>query len=363
MEDENDLMALFNQNNGMEIEMSGPFIGDEDNEEDDISLGDDEINEEDDNDNKAVDGEDQENVDGDDDDTEEGDGASDSSPNLFSSVADVLLEQGFLPSLESSKDIKTADDFSAALNNEVLTQARAMADEYLSKMDTDSFAKSSKEIKELDAMDESYLKSNLDIAKDIIFQDYMNQGLSEDRARKMLRKTIDLGEDMILEEALESKQSLQEFNIKKQEFAKKAASDSLEQERREQVELEQKVKQMVFESKELIKGLPVTKALQDRVYKSMTEVVSKNPNTGELENKFMKDRNVNQVEFDIRMYQLYEMTNGFRDLSLISKQVASKATLNLEKVMRQTKSDDSGLPGYAQDSQSYSSPFGSELVF
>ena len=76
----------------------------------------------------------------------------------------------------------------------------------------------------------------------------------------------------------------------------------------------------------------------------------------------MKDRNTNPIEFDTRMYYLYELTNGFRDLSNISKQVESKAIKKMEQAMRQTRFEDNGLPNYMVDPNSYDSPFGSELV-
>ena len=310
----------------------------------------------------SIDDENQEKVDSEDDESEEDEDLSDSSPNIYSSFATVLKEQGFLPSLDSSEKIESIEDLTTALNKEVEIQANIKSEQYLSNIDLRELAETKKELQNLESIDEDYLKNNIEVAKNIIYQDYLNQGLSEDRAAKLLKKTIDLGEDMIIEEALESKISITEYNTRKQEFIKQQASEKLEQEKQEQIQLETKVKELVFESKDLIKGLPVNKALQDRVYKSMTEIVSKNPITGELENKFMKDRNSNPIEFDTRMYYLYEITNGFKDLQLLSKQLGSSAVKNLEKALRQTKFDDNGTPGFVQDPQSYDSPFGSELV-
>jgi hypothetical protein len=63
----------------------------------------------------------------------------------------------------------------------------------------------------------------------------------------------------------------------------------------------------------------------------MTEVVSKNPETGEMMNKFMTDRSKNPIEFDTKVYYLYELTNGFQDLGNIQKTVASKTVKDFEK--------------------------------
>lgn len=355
MEDEKDLMSLFDGGQDLVFDYTPDDIDDHDNPDDIQDDQDNYIND------TAIDDDNQENVDSDDDAEEDEGSQSDTSPNLFSSVADVLKEQGLLPSLESSKNIKSIEDFTDVVNKEIETQAALRAEQYLNSLDVNKIASARKELQSLETIDESYLKENLDYAKNIIYQDYINQGLSEDRAIKLLKKTIDLGEEMVIEEAMESKQSLVEFNNRMQEQAKIEAAKRLEDEKRQQIELEKQLQQLVYKQ-DLIKGLPTTKAMQDRVYKSMTEIVSKNPETGEMENKFMKDRNANPVEFDARMYYLYELTNGFTDLTTISKSVGSKAVKNLEKALRQTRVEDSGIPHYLQDPNSYDSPFGSELV-
>jgi len=212
-------------------------------------------------------------------------------------------------------------------------------------------------------MTEDYLKDNLETAKDIILRDYINQGLSEDRARKMLRKTIDLGEDVIVEEALESKESLKVFESKQAALELQRVEQDKINQAKEQEKIDNYIKQFIFDSKEVIKGIPNTKAISDKVFKTMTEVVAKNPQTGELENKFMNDRSKNPIEFDTKMYYLYELTNGFSDLSKIKTVATSSATKNLEKAIRKVKFEDNGTPGYLTDPASYTGGnFGSELV-
>ena len=359
MEDENDLMSIFNSGN--ELNFDSQYL-DEDvdnNDENDGSSNDDL-----DNKNKPIEGEDSEDVDGNEDDESEGDDSDDdSSPNLYSSISDVLIEQGLLPSLESSKDIKDVNTFTEALKIEIDNQTKLRIDEYLNNLDLEKIATSKKALIELDAIDENYLKENLEVAKDIILRDYINQGLSEDRARKMLRKTIDLGEDILLEDALESKESLKVFESKQAALELQRVEQEKINQAKEQEKIDNSIKQFIFDSKEVIKGIPNTKAIADKVFKTMTEVVAKNPHSGELENKFMNDRSKNPIEFDTKMYYLYELTNGFSDLSKIKTVATSSATRNLEKAIRKVKFEDNGTPGYLTDPASYTGGnFGSELV-
>lgn len=358
MEENEDLMSIFESGQNLNFDSQYFDTDEEDDEDSDVDDTTDENKK-----NKPIEGEDSEDVDGEEDDTsEEDDSGDESSPNLYSSISDVLIEQGLLPSLESSKDIKDINDFTGALKNEIEIQADLKANQYLENFDLESFAASKKALIDLENLDEDYLKNNIETAKNIILQDYINQGLPEDRARKMLRKVIDSGEDFILEEALESKESLKAFEVKKQAELKIQHEENLKAQKAEQEKIDTEIKKLIFESKEIIKGIPNTKAIGDKVFKVMTEVVAKNPQTGELENKFMNDRSKDPIQFDTRMYYLYELTNGFTDLSKIKTTVVSKATKNLENAIRKTKFEDNGTPGYLQDPDSYSSGYGSELV-
>lgn len=355
MEDENDLMSLFSSNQELNFSI--------DNDENDDSIIDDDTDNENIN-NDTIDEnvDSQEGVDGENDNGEGDDSDDESSPNLYSSISAVLFEQGILPSLESSDSIKSSDDFVNAFKQELEIQSNLKANAYLETLDLEKIATHRKDSVALDNINEDYLKSNLEIAKDIILRDYINQGLSEDRARKQLRKAIDLGEDVIIEEALESVDSLKEFNLRQEEQVKLDAQKQYVLQQEEQRQIEENVKKQIFNSSEIIKGISNTKILQEKVYRSMTEIISKNPNTGELENKFIKDRNLNPIEFDVKMYYLYELTNGFKDLDNISKTVNSKAVKKLETTLRKTKFEDSGAPGFLQDPESYSGGYSSELV-
>jgi len=358
MEENEDLTSIFSA--GMDLNFDSNYFESDEDQNDEDNDNDLDVDPEK---NKIIEGEDPEEVDGEEDDNDEGDGSDDeSSPNLYSSISNVLFEQGLLPSLESSENIKTVDDFTNALKVEIDTQTKLKVEEHLSNLDLETIASSKKQILELDKIDEDYLKNNLEVAKDIIFRDYVNQGLSEDRAKKMLRKTIDLGEDILLEDALESKESLKVFEAKQIASELQRAEQEKINQIKEQEQIDNSIKQFIFESKEVIKGIPNTKAIGDKVFKTMTEVVGKNPQTGELENKFMNERSKNPVQFDTKMYYLYELTNGFTDLTKIKTTVTSSATKNLEKALRRTKFEDNGQPNYLTDPNSYSGGFGSELV-
>lgn len=307
--------------------------------------------------NKAVENDSSEEVDGDEDEQEDGDeqdeDESDSSSNLYSSITSVLHEQGLLPSLDiNTTKIETIDDFVEAFKKEQQIQAQAIAENYLNSLDLESIAKSKLEISKLDQIDSDYLANNIETAKQVIYDDYLNQGLSKEKATRLLNRLVDLGEDAILEDAEESLKSLKEFNARKIEEEKEQYALRQKQQEEEQARIDAEIKKAIFERKDLIKGYQTNKALQEKVYKSMNEIVGKSPD-GVFENKFMRENRLNPIEFQTRLYTAYELTDGFTDFTKLVAKGKSSAVNDLEKIIKKGAYKDTGAPAWMSDKNSY----------
>ena len=351
MEDDNELgMGLFEGNQELNFNFAIPEDDNTDEEENDDNTNVDDTTLEN---NNHVEDDSSEEVD-EEDVEDEGSEGSKSSSNLYSSLAAFVHEQGLLPSLDIDlKEIKSADDFASVFNKELDIQAELRLNNYLENLDLNKIGVAKQEIKDLNTLNVDILKNDIDLAKRIIYDDYLNQGLDEKKANRMLNRLIDLGEDAILEDAEESLQSLKEFKAREIERETQSYKERLEADKIQQAKLDEQMKKTIYESKDLIAGLKPNKALQDKVYKSINDIVGKSPD-GTFENKFMKERRENPLEFEIRMYHFYELTNGFKDLSKISTTAKSSAVKDLEKIARQTKLKDNGTPLWQQDANTYS---------
>ena len=351
MEDDNELgMGLFEGNQELNFNFAIPEDDHTDEEENDDNTNVDDTTLEN---NNHVEDDSSEEVD-EEDVEDEGSEGSESSSNLYSSLAAFVHEQGLLPSLDIDlKEIKSADDFASVFNKELDIQAELRLNDYLANLDLNKIGIAKKDIQDLNTINSDSLKNDIDLAKRIIYDDYLNQGLDEKKATRMLNRLIDLGEDAILEDAEESLGSLKEFKAREIERETQSYKERLDAEKIEQAKLNEQMRKTIYESKDLIAGLKPNKALQDKVYKSINDIVGKSPD-GVFENKFMKERRENPLEFEIRMYHFYELTNGFKDLSKISTTAKSSAVKDLEKIARQTKLKDNGTPLWQQDSNTYS---------
>lgn len=308
-----------------------------------------------DNTNDTIENDNSEEVDSEDDQSEGDDSnnESESSSNLYSSLTKVIYEQGLLPSLDiENTKIESVDDFVNAFKIEQEKQAQLKLEEYISNLDVNQIAQSKQTILDLESITIDSLSENLDLAKKLIYQDYLNQGLDEKKATRMVARSVDLGEDTILEDAEESLKSLKEFENRKIEFEKENYKIRLEEDRVAQEKMDLELKNKIYNTKDLIKGLKPSKALQDKVYKSINDIVGKSPD-GIFENKFMRERRENPIDFETRMYHIYELTNGFKDYSKLETSAKSNAVKDLESIVRKSKTLDNGTPLWAQDKNSY----------
>lgn len=309
-----------------------------------------------------------------DEDNEEGDedAEGDNSPNIYSSFAAALNEKGLLPSLDSFEDteINSVDDLATVFKSEIETQVKSSLIEQVGEKGYEALQKGitlaeyqqyEDNVMTLDGITEETLESDIELSKKVIYQDYLAQGLDEARAVRLLNKSIDAGDEFVLEDAKESLESLKVTENKRldqltatREAAKQA--DILEQEK-----IDNDLKSAIYNTPEIIKGIKVNKTIQDKVYKSINTIVGKSP-SGVMENQLMKDRRENPVDFDSKLYYLYELTKGFEDFSKLVSKSESKAVGKLERALKGAKFDTgSGKPAYMTDPNSYGG-IGSELI-
>ena len=301
---------------------------------------------------------------------EEGENQDDDSPNLYSSFATVLSEQGLLPSLDlQEKGIESLEDLTEVFKSEIANQSKQYLINQIGEDGLNALEKgvSLAELQQhndtvatLDSISEESLEENVELAKKIILQDYMNQGMDENRAMRILNKSINLGHDVIVEDAVESLSSLKAFESKRLEgVAESKAAEQVVLDQ-EQEKIDNDLKNAIYNSEELVPGLgKVNKQMQDKVYQSITKIVGEN--NGVAENNLMQKRRENPIDFDTKLYYLFELTKGFEDFSKVISKSTSKASNQLEKALRTNKFSGGDAPAFLDDKESYGG-IGTELV-
>lgn len=287
-------------------------------------------------------------------DDDKGEGSeTDTSSNIYSSLAAVIHENGLLPSIDIEKEeIKSIDDFTRIMKVEQTKQAQILLQEYIDNLDVASMAQNNSLAKELESVDEDYLKGNIEYAKTLILEDYKNQGVTDERAHRIVNRLAELGDEDVINEAMSSRNALLEIHTKAIQTEQAAFEKQKAETIQRQAQIQDNIKKSIYDTEMLIEGYKPTPVFRDQVYKLMTEVVGNDPN-GQPENKFMADRREDPVAFESRMYMAYALTNGFKDIKNLGAPAKSKAVQELDRVMRSYKPKDNSTPAYMQDNQSY----------
>jgi hypothetical protein len=267
------------------------------------------------------------------------DPTKDTSSLLFS-FASTLVEEGVLPSLElKDNPIETTEDLVQAIRREIkanefgdLTPLQKEAVEaFRNGIDVEKFVKNKERQTTLDTLTKDDIEDDLELRKQLIKEDFLSKGFSEDKSNKLVQRSIDLGEDLEdALDALEAQKKLSKLTLQKEIEQNRIAKELAEKQYTEELE---KLKTTVYnETNEVIPGIKFNKNIADQVYESMTKVVEEVG--GQPINKIMKDRMKDPIGFEYKLHYLYTITKGFTDFSKLSTTAKTNAAKSFEEKLK-----------------------------
>ena len=278
--------------------------------------------------------------------------------NVYATLADVLKEDGFFEGA-SELNISNADELAAAFRSELkknelsdLTEAQRMAVEgFRNGIPQAEIVKHAENTRQYDAITPEVLEGNVELQKAVYITDLVNKGISESRAEKMFQISEDTGE--LYYEASASLNTLkanenQKFQVRiEQEQAKRASQEEAANAQKKAI------KKSIYDVDKFLGDVKITQNLKEKVHASMTDIVGHADNGTPL-NALMKARQEDPLDFETKLYYLFELTDGFSNLKKFSKQADSKAAKKLESLIQNnTFIKDSNAPMYNQDPESY----------
>ena len=249
----------------------------------------------------------------------------------LSSLANALFKDGVLTNLkeEEIKTIKTADDFAAVFEKEIqsrIDEKNKRIDEALNLgVEPSEIKKNENLIQYLNGISEDTIKEETEQATqlrmNLIVQDFMNKGFTQERAIKEANKSVAAGSD--IDDALEALESNKtHFN--------KQYSDLINTAKREQEEYKQtiiqrdtNVKENILKNEKLFADMNVTPAIR----KLAVENIQKPVFTDKEGNKFsaiQKYEKENPVDFLSKVALFYTITDGFTNIDKITSNTKGK---------------------------------------
>ena len=249
----------------------------------------------------------------------------------LSSLANALFKDGVLTNLkeEEIKTIKTADDFAAVFEKEIqsrIDEKNKRIDEALNLgVEPSEIKKNENLIQYLNGISEDTIKEETEQATqlrmNLIVQDFMNKGFTQERAIKEANKSVAAGSD--IDDALEALESNKtHFN--------KQYSDLINTAKREQEEYKQTiiqrdtdVRENILKNEKLFADMNVTPVIR----KLAVENIQKPVFTDKEGNKFsaiQKYEKENPVDFLSKVALFYTITDGFTNIDKITSNTKGK---------------------------------------
>lgn len=292
-----------------------------------------------------------------------------SSPNFYSSIAQALKEESVFPNLsdEDFSKVDNADAFKELIEKQIkssLDERQKRIDEALSSgVSTDEVKMYENTLGTLQGISEELLtkedEQGENIRKNLIYQDFINRGYSQERALKEIEKSFNAGTDV--DDARDALQG----NI---EFYQKAYNDLIS-ERKQKVQEVQKniqtqaasLKDSILKDDGLFKELNVDSATRQRINDNVSKASIKDKDTGAYLTAIQQYQKEHPVDFLKNLSLFFTLTEGFTKIdSLVKNKVnteVKKGLKSLEHTLNNTSRSASGnlnfVTGVSDDPEAF----------
>ena len=263
--------------------------------------------------------------------TEESEGKSPENQNLYSSIAEAFRGDDIFPDLSDDeiKAIKSADDFRELVVSQMeknLTEEQKRIKTFMDGgADPNEMKFYADNITALKKLTDEHLEGTTDesvnLRKALIKASFINRGYKEDRADELTQRSFNNNTDV--EDAKIALQENLDFYTGKYENLYKEAEDQIKAEKEELKRQAEELKQSVLGNDATFAGVKADEKTRKKVYDVITRPVYKEDNVYYTElQKYEKEHH---SDFMKMVGYLYVITDGFKSLDKVEKQVETKA--------------------------------------
>lgn len=366
--DEIDVENLFSEDGEQKTQVTPPEKKEKEDKEIETTTEEEEINPDDLFDSPESVGSEEDNQEDEEDTKSKKDKGTSPKNNFYSSIASALKDEGIFPELddETLSNIKTPEDFAEAVEKTV----QAKLDERQKRIDAalqadvepDEVRRYESVLANLESIKEEHIADETErgerLRKNLIYQDFLNRGYSEQRAKREVEKSFNAGTDIDdAKEALESNREY--FKDQYQDLIKEAQEEAKQEQERIKKEAAE-LKKSMLEDKEVFEGIVLDKTTRQKAYDNIVKPVYKTED-GEYLTAIQKYETENPVEFRKYLSILFTLTDGFKSIDGLVKGKVKKevkqSLRELEHKLSSTSRTSAGEPKYVggveEDPESY----------
>lgn len=255
-------------------------------------------------------------------DTNPNDEGADSPNNFFSSTALAFREEGIFTDIddEKIKSIQTPEDIVGLMQNEIdkrkTEQEKRVYNALNYGVEPDAIRQFEglltdlRNVKMEDLLEKS--QKGEDLRRNIMMLDYMQQGMSEDKAKRFVDKSFETGSDLDdAKDALTSSITKAEKDYNNLIAEAKKASEAEKEEIKRQGE---QLREDLYKKSKIFEGFEVNESARKKAYEVLTKPVYENKETGEVLTELQKYEREHKMEFLKYMGLFYVLTNGFTNM-------------------------------------------------
>lgn len=274
--------------------------------------------------------------------------------NFYSSIANACAVDGIFPNLddETIKKAVDAESFSnlikAEINARFDEKQKRISQALENGVEPTDIKKYESTLNYINTITDAAIAEESEkgeqLRYNLIYQDFINKGMTPDKAKKFADRTVDAGTD--IEDAKEALLSNKEFfsnayNKMLQDAQQKADEDKAEREKNAK-ELEKSL----MKDKQLFGDMEISNDIRKKAFDSVSKPVYKDPETGDYMTAIQKYESEHRADFLKYTGLIFAMTNGFKDFDSFAKgkvkKEVKKGLRELEQTLNNTRRNNDG---------------------
>lgn len=269
--------------------------------------------------------------------------------NFYSSIANALAVDGIFPNLdeETVKKAVDAETFSNLIESEI----NARLDEKQQRIS--KALESGVEPTDIKKYEDTltYINSITDAAlaeesekgeqtrSTLIYQDFLNKGMTPEKAKKLTDRAIEAGTDV--EDAKEALISNKEFFTGEYNRLLQEAQQKFEEDKADRAKQAKQLQESMLNDKQLMGDIEISKDIRKKAFDAISKPVYRDPDTGNYLTAMQKYQAENKADFMKYTGLIYTLTNGFKDFDAFVKgkvkKEMKKGLRDLEKTLNNTR--------------------------
>ena len=274
--------------------------------------------------------------------------------NFYSSIANALAVDGIFPNLdeEAVKKAVDAETFSELIEAEITARLdekqQRVAKALENGVEPTDIKKYEGTLNYINSITDANIAEESEkgeqLRYNLIYQDFLNKGMTPEKAKKYTDRTVDAGTDV--EDAKEALTSNKEFFTNAYNKLLQDAQQQADEEKAAKVKQAKELETSLLKDKQLMGDLELDNNVRKKAFETISKPVYRDPETGDYMTALQKYESEHRADFLKYTGLIFTMTNGFKDFDSFVKgkvkKEMKKGLRDLEQTLNNTRRTSGG---------------------